>query len=412
MLGGHAVVLAALVPWLVFPHVVPESGRVLLIGCGALVALGYGACLIWLQDRPTGWAVAGLAALAVVSWWTHDRTLADTQHHFGGFAAGILVCGVCAATAVGERESLAAGVVFAAGTVAILGVGLASVSVNTGKFVGVLREIPVAVTDWLPNYQLPLPGLEDGAVNANALGGVVLMVLPTVWAVFRSLPRGGWWTWGGAIALTATLMGVLVLLVTRSRTALAVVFVVGLCGLVWKIRHSIPAVVAVVVAMGALAVYGANYGGEFGLVTDSARTRGVIWAAAMDRLTERPMSGIGINQFRDVPASEDSGVPPTVPHAHNTFIQVALDLGIPGVLAYILVMGRLVVLSRCRGAVPLSVKRLAMGAGLSLVAVHLFGMADAISLGAKVGMFVWLNAGLILAVHGRQTNVWKRGPHA
>jgi len=412
VLGGRAALLAALVPWLVFPNVLPESGRALLVGFGALLALGYGAWLIWLQDRSAGLAVAGVAALAVLSWWTHDRSLADTQQHFGGLAAGILLCGVLAASAVDERQILAAGAVFAAGALAILGVGLASVSVNTGKFVGVLREVPVALTDSLPNYQLPLPGVQDGVVNPNALGGVVLMVLPTVWAVFRSLQRGGWWTGGRAVALSATLLGVLILLVTRSRTALAAVFVVGVCVLVWKMRRSLPAVVVVVGGMGALAVYGATYGGEFGLVADSARTRSVIWSAALDRLQESPWAGIGINHFKDVPSPEGSGVPPAVPHAHNTFIQVALDLGVPGLLAYVMFMGRLLVLSARRGVVPLSVECLAVGAGVSLAAVHLFGMADAISLGAKVGMFVWLNAGLILAVHGRRTGIMARGARA
>ena len=41
---------------------------------------------------------------------------------------------------------------------------------------------------------------------------------------------------------------------------------------------------------------------------------------------------------------------------------------------------------------------MAGGAGLSLIAVHLFGLADAIALAAKVGAFQWLSGGLILGV--------------
>ena len=40
---------------------------------------------------------------------------------------------------------------------------------------------------------------------------------------------------------------------------------------------------------------------------------------------------------------------------------------------------------------------MAAGAALSLVAVHLFGLTDAIALGAKVGLFQWLCAGILIA---------------
>jgi hypothetical protein len=41
--------------------------------------------------------------------------------------------------------------------------------------------------------------------------------------------------------------------------------------------------------------------------------------------------------------------------------------------------------------------RIAAGAGFALVAVHLFGVGDAVALGAKVGAFQWFCAGLVLA---------------
>ena len=40
-----------------------------------------------------------------------------------------------------------------------------------------------------------------------------------------------------------------------------------------------------------------------------------------------------------------------------------------------------------------------MGSGLALVAVTLFGLADAVPLGAKIGILQWAAAGLILAAH-------------
>ena len=42
---------------------------------------------------------------------------------------------------------------------------------------------------------------------------------------------------------------------------------------------------------------------------------------------------------------------------------------------------------------------LALGLLGNLVAVHLFGMTDAIVLGAKVGLFLWWTLGLVAALH-------------
>jgi hypothetical protein len=42
---------------------------------------------------------------------------------------------------------------------------------------------------------------------------------------------------------------------------------------------------------------------------------------------------------------------------------------------------------------------LAVGLWGNLLAVHVFGLTDAIALGAKVGLFFWVDLGLIAALH-------------
>ena len=42
---------------------------------------------------------------------------------------------------------------------------------------------------------------------------------------------------------------------------------------------------------------------------------------------------------------------------------------------------------------------LALALGANLLAVHIFGMTDAIALGTKVGLLFWLNLGLLSALH-------------
>jgi hypothetical protein len=396
LVSGAGLVLCGL--GLIFPELVPTGSRIPFVGLAGTLALGFGVWLAWTVDRLAGAAAALLGMTAVVSWWTHDRSSVEMLHHFGGLSIGVLSMGVVASACVTERRVLGAAGVFVSGALVILAVGLAAVDINTGKFVGVLREIPAGLTTWLPRAQLPLPGLDPGGmVNPNALGGVVLLVVPTTWAVFRVMPPAGWWAGFRVVAITGVGLGILILLTVRSRTGLAAALVVGLIMGLWRMQGSLwsRAMTALVVA--AVAVWGSMYGGEFRLVADSARTRGVIWGAAMERVIDNPLGGIGINQFRSIPGSEAIGVPSTVAHAHNTLLQVALDLGLPGLIAYVTLLARLLavaVVARGRGGRH---NRLAAGAGWSLVAVHVFGIADAITLGAKVGLFVWLNAGLILA---------------
>jgi hypothetical protein len=54
-------------------------------------------------------------------------------------------------------------------------------------------------------------------------------------------------------------------------------------------------------------------------------------------------------------------------------------------------------------------RRLALGSALGIIGVHLFGIADAVSLGARVGLFQWLSAGFILAA---ATSLPGRSPRA
>jgi O-antigen ligase len=91
--------------------------------------------------------------------------------------------------------------------------------------------------------------------------------------------------------------------------------------------------------------------------------------------------------------------PQDIAHAHNTFLETALAAGLPGLAAYIAILA--VATMMCwrvaAGRDPWK-GALALGLWSSLVAVHTFGLIDAIPLGAKVGLFLWWNLGLIAAV--------------
>jgi putative inorganic carbon (HCO3(-)) transporter len=92
-----------------------------------------------------------------------------------------------------------------------------------------------------------------------------------------------------------------------------------------------------------------------------------------------------------------------IAHAHNIFLQTALDLGLPGLCAYLALLG--VALANCvhiaGGTSPVR-RDVALALAANIAAVHLFGLTDAVPLGAKVGLLFWFTLGLLAALYVRE----------
>jgi putative inorganic carbon (HCO3(-)) transporter len=93
------------------------------------------------------------------------------------------------------------------------------------------------------------------------------------------------------------------------------------------------------------------------------------------------------------PPSED------LAHAHNIFLQVAVDLGLGGLIAYgaLLLLGAAAAWDVARASIGSS-RYLAVGLLASLLGLHVYGLADAIALGSKPGLAFWMLLGLIAAL--------------
>jgi O-antigen ligase len=139
--------------------------------------------------------------------------------------------------------------------------------------------------------------------------------------------------------------------------------------------------------------------------------RAYLLSSGVEQWRESLWFGIGMNEYRNVftpPILQNGANPgdtalwPTrdydVAHVHNVFLQTALDVGLVGLAAYCGVLGLLLFKADQAARGPTGPGRAAaVGGGLSLVAISMFGLGDAVALGAKVGLFQWLAAGLILA---------------
>lgn len=141
-----------------------------------------------------------------------------------------------------------------------------------------------------------------------------------------------------------------------------------------------------------------------------------IWSRAIYGLQDFSFTGMGMNTFREVvhviyplfSVTESNDIGYGYAHAHNEFLQAGLDLGIPGMIAFIaLYIGAFWMLIRLwRGVsnfafhVPSSlVKVIILGLGGGLTAHMLYGLTDAVALGAKPGVLFWMMLGLIVGLH-------------
>jgi hypothetical protein len=135
-----------------------------------------------------------------------------------------------------------------------------------------------------------------------------------------------------------------------------------------------------------------------------------IWSRAIFALQDFPLTGLSMNGFRRVvhllyPLFTISPEL-DLAHAHNHLLQAGLDLGLGGLIAYLslwLIAAFLLWQSWQhlqhvhRRNQPLHV--LIVGLSGSFVAAWVFGIMDAITLGARPGFIWWLLLALLTSVH-------------
>ena len=310
----------------------------------------------------------------------------------------------------------------------------------------------------IPNLISGVPGLETG-LQHNAVGGTLLWVLPLflTLSVYASKPSTGSNSYlivlpkifRGTRARRvlrlllwlSTLFIISVLVLTQSRGTYltfgitVIVMLLIVLPVRWRWRLLLGLVLAAVLLTvflfqsngweGFISLLGLKEQAGFSL--DSLASRLEIWPRAVSGIQNFPFTGMGMNTFREIvhilyplfSISPDIDIA----HAHNEFLQAALDLGIPGLIAfisiYIISFWMLVKVwqnsSVEEASTRTSEERITfiisqdtvlkkvhvLGRGGGLFGHLIFGMTDAISLGAKPGIFFWLLLGLIVGLYNR-----------
>ncbi|MGH9866831.1 MAG: O-antigen ligase family protein [Candidatus Polarisedimenticolia bacterium] len=278
----------------------------------------------WSESVIVAFAAAGAAMHLSLS----SQPL-ESMRVMAGFASGGMAFLYCARTSeAGSRRAVQAGIILAGTLLALHGVWQAA-----GGFRMMAEGGGEALPDAL-RARLAAGRAVAGLGLPGALGGFLILSLPLTWGWLRSAmaktPRGPWVV-VAAVALLAQAAG---LAATRSAAAMAALGLsiavvmwrrapAGRRRLVlWPLVVALPASVAMLV---------------WRMASDPLANpfllRAGNWKAALAIMADHPLFGAGLGCFGIVfPAYRDWGMNESR-HAHNVWLELAAEAGLPAALA-------------------------------------------------------------------------------
>jgi len=256
--------------------------------------------------------------------------------------------------------------------------------------------------DALP--KLDLTRLNPRGFTANIVAGAVAPIVPLAFAWARVQTRAM------RVGVCAgALLLLLIVVLTQSRGAL---FGLGI-GLVvlsvWRFPRLLwLAPPAVVLALGVTWWFGPAKLAELLLVSDpseSAVGRLELWNRALLMLRDFPFTGIGLGTFEPTaltfyPLFQNNPGQPA-PHAHNLYLQMGVDYGVGGLVAFIglVVTVLLAGMALWRASHHKERDWLAGGLLAGYVVYLTHALLDAVALSTKVNVVVWLIVALLMILY-------------
>lgn len=134
----------------------------------------------------------------------------------------------------------------------------------------------------------------------------------------------------------------------------------------------------------------------------SVQGRLELWSRAVYAIQDFPFTGMGMNMFRRVmPILYPTFLTPPdfdVSNAHNHLLQAALDLGLPGLIAYLAIWwgAAYMLVAVFRRTQNAWLRTVSQGLCAGLISYFVFQIGDCVALGAKVGVFFWIVLSLVV----------------
>jgi putative inorganic carbon (HCO3(-)) transporter len=316
----------------------------------------------------------------------------------------------------------------------VLGVGYAGLAL-VGAHWGTKISVVAPLVALLPSRLIDL-GVEGG-FSANELAGALVWLTPALIALSALLIRRmrelrsafGRWRAIALVLLTAgmALFMTGVLILTQSRGgylgfAIAMVAMVFMA-LPKRGQWLMGGLTVLAILLGVVSLWSDGNTIIQDLDTNSSTLRSAstidtwdgrveVWSRGLDGIQDFPFTGMGMNTFRHIVSvlypffliDPDMDIS----HAHNEFLQAALDLGLAGLIGFLaLYMSAFWMLWNIwRQAATfqlaandfsswLLIRTLVLGLGAGLIAHIVYGLTDVVALGAKPGILFWMMLGLI-----------------
>lgn len=362
--------------------------------------------------------------LGVSLWATYDidRSLGKVTAVFYGIALLWILADTAGRT---PRHFTLATATFLLGGLGVA--GLALLGTQWSAKLPLIGRVALFVRSLQPSLPGGIPQF-----NANQIAGTLLWLVPLAMALAltavvyrremrelfgRLTPLVQLFLLGTALLLTGTLI------LTQSRGGyIGFVLAMGLMMILaagrWRKWLIGLGVFGLVIGGGYTAVVGpaqalaplfeaAGVGEEIDSAGDigSLQGRVEIWSRAIYAAQDFPFTGMGMNNFREVvhilyplflisPTTD-------IAHAHNHLLHTAVELGLPGLIAYLaLWLGLVGMLWQMWAGLEHPLWRgFIIGTAGCLLGYFAYGMFDAVALGAKPGFLLWFLWGLVAAGH-------------
>jgi putative inorganic carbon (HCO3(-)) transporter len=407
----EGITLLSAAPWLLFPDLLPAATVAALLALALVWLLALALDRVALPRTPFNLAFVLLGvALGVGILVSADPT--ETLPKATGVVLGLAVWRFVV-IAVGRRRHVAL-------AVALLLLICLGFSVTGVLSLRELPKIPI-LTAANPFRNLALPGLAQLSTHPNQLAALLSFFLPLLVSLAVG-PRPGpsRHLWRVALALVALLV-VAILILTQSRggwiatiaglLALAALWAAVLPpsraqrGLRLVVALSVLAALAMVAWIGPTTLWELWLNPPADTAVGTLRTLGVrraIWPWAATAVGDFPFTGVGLGAFRQV-VFRLYPLPPwpdyDLGHAHNIFLQTALDTGLPGLVAYLAILFVAAAVGWRVARRDPGFRAVSLGLLAGLAALHIFGLADALVLGAKPAVVFWFALGLLAAMN-------------